>query len=119
MIVNAGLNLIRSFLRGDAPDYPRYGAVGAGTTDPVAGDTALEDEKGTRQEVSPVNQGDGIVDFVWTLPATEANGETLTEVGVLTALTSGTLFNRAEHIGFAKTSSFAVKYRVRHTQVNV
>lgn len=119
MIVDDGLNLIRSYLIGEEPDHPTHGGVGTGTTGEVKGDSALESEVGTRQVLSTTKRSNGAVDFIFDLPSTEANGNTLSEVGLLTAITSGTLFSRITHAGFGKTSDFSVKYRIRHTQVDV
>lgn len=119
IIPAAGLNLIRSFLAGDSPTNPTHGGVGTGTTGVTSGDTALETEVGTRQTTSTVKKANGIIDIIFTLPSTEANGNNLSEVALLTALSGGTLFQRAVHTAFAKTSSFAVKYRIKHTQVDV
>ena len=119
MIVNAGLNLMRDFLAGNAPTPPSHFAVGTGTTAVVAGDTTLETEVERKAVVSKTLSGNGILEYVGELLSTEANGNDLAEVGVLNAASAGELLLRTTHAPYSKTASFSVKYVVRHTLTNV
>lgn len=119
MIVNSGLNLMRDFLNGAAPNPPSHFAVGTGTTAVAAGDTTLETEVERKAVVSKTLSGNGILEYVGELLSTEANGNDLSEVGVLNAASAGDLLLRTTHAPYSKTADFSVKYVVRHTLTNV
>ena len=119
MITNSGLNLIRSFLTGGAPSAPSHMAVGTGTTGVVAGDTALETEVERNAQAGKVKTDNGVHEYVMSLASTDANGSSLSEVGVFNAAASGTMLLRQTHVPYSKTASFSVKYVIRHTQVAV
>lgn len=119
MILNTGLNLIRSFLKGDSPTEPTHGAVGTGTTAVAAGDTTLDNEVGTRETVSAKTSDNGVVDLIFTLLSTQGNLGNLTEVGLFNASSSGTEFNRIVHAATSFPGTFNLKYVIRHTQTDV
>lgn len=118
MIVNAGLNLIRDVLSGTA-DKPSHIAVGTGTTAAASGDTALETEVDRIPLTAQKQGGTGALEYVTTLDSTEANGNSLSEVGVLNASSGGALLMRETHTPYTKTSSFSVKYVISHVNTNV
>ena len=119
MIVNSGLNLMRDFLNGAAPDSPSHFAVGTGTTSVAAGDTTLETEVERKAVTIKTLSGNGIIEYLGELLSTEANGNSLSEVGVLNAAAAGDLLLRLTHVPYSKTADFSVKYVVRHTLTNV
>lgn len=97
--------------------------VGTGTTAPVVTDTDLETpvfKKACDQPFS-VNTTTGVVEVQMTIATGEANGNTLTEVGLFTRgdnddpnLTSDDLlFARQIHGAIAKTSSISIEYTWR------
>lgn len=115
MKVNAGLNQIRDFLNGDSPTPPSHLAVGTGTTAANAADTTLETEVFRTTIDKDEKATAGVIEYTATLATTDANGNSLSEVGILNASSGGTLSNRITHLAFAKTSAFAVKYVIRET----
>lgn len=119
MIVNSGLDLIRDLLGDPAKVSPSHFAVGTGTTAVVAGDTTLETEVDRETITTRTISGIGIVEYVGELASTDANGNSLSEVGVLNASSLGDLLIRETHTPFSKTVNFGVKYIIRHTITNV
>lgn len=115
IVPNDGLDLIRDWLAGDTVDDPTHIAVGTGTATPLVTDTALVTEV-LREVFSQVSKGTtGKVTFEMTLATTEANGNTLTEVGIFNAASAGDLLARVVFPGIAKTSSFELKIEVEIT----
>lgn len=84
-------------------------AVGTGTTDPTVSDTALESEvlRKARQEATK-NIGSGTVTVSMWIASTEANGNTLSEVGTFDSASGGNMFSRDTFTGLNKTSSIEV-----------
>lgn len=119
MIVNAGLNLMRDLMADPLKEPPSHVAVGTGTTTEVAGDTTLESEVKRITLTATTKSGYGILEYVSELSSTEANGNSLSEMGVLNAAAAGDMLLRKTHAAFSKTSNFSVKYVVRHTITNV
>ena len=115
MIPNAGLNLIRNWLYGDAVNAPSHMAVGTGTAAPIATDTTLQTEV-LRKAISAKSKGtDGKFTLELDLTTAEGNGSTLTEIGTLNAAAAGDLLNRLVYTGIAKTSAFELKYEIEFT----
>ena len=110
---------MRDFLNGAAPTPPSHFAVGTGTTAVAAGDTTLETEVERNAVTTKTISGNGILEYVGELLSTEANGNSLSEVGVLNAAAVGDLLLRKTHLAYSKTADFSVKYIVRHTLTNV
>ena len=119
MIVNAGLNLIRDFLNGEAPDPPSHLAVGTGTTAEAAGDTALETEATRVSATVTKTSTDGVIEYRCVIASTVGNGNSLSEVGILNAASGGDLLQRDVHSAYSKTDSFSVKYKITHTLSDV
>jgi hypothetical protein len=94
MVVDAGLNLIRDLLDGDAPAGLTYMAVGTGSTAAAAGDTTLGTEV-FRGAVSQRVSTAKTLTVKWFVGSTQANGSTLTEAGIFNASSGGTMFARA------------------------
>lgn len=115
MIVDSGLNLIRDFLNGDAPNPPSHMAFGSGTSAVTAADTSLGSEV-IRKSISKEEKATpGVIEYTVTIDSTEANGSNLSEFGVFNASSGGTMLMRKTHLVYQKTASFGVKVKVRHT----
>ena len=110
LVVNAGLNLIRDLLDGDAPAGITHFAVGTGATAVAASQTALVTETfraAVTQSISDAQQ----LTVKYFLPSGSANGGTLAEVGLFNAASTGTMFARAVlATTIAKTSSITVTF---------
>ena len=119
MIVNSGLDLIRDLMADPTKTPPSHIAVGTGTTTEVAGDTTLESEVERITLTATTKSGYGILEYVGELLSTEANGNSLSEMGILNAAADGDMLLRKTHAAYSKTSNFSVKYVVRHTITNV
>jgi hypothetical protein len=110
LVVNAGLNLIRDLLDGDAVAGLTHFAVGTGTTAVAASQTALVTET-FRAAVSSRTSSAQSLSVKYYLPSGSANGGTLAEVGLFNAASTGTMFARAKLAStIAKTSSVTVTF---------
>ncbi len=76
------------------PDFNRIG-IGTGTTDPAAGDTALQTEVARSSALTPTNPSAGIYQCQNTFAAGVGTGA-ITEVGLFDANSSGNMLNRSE-----------------------
>ena len=111
LVVNAGLNLIRDFLDGDAPTAPSHFGYGTGTTAATAGDTALGGELARDAFTSKVGTGAQQQVYTYYLTSGTANGNTLGEVGLFNAASGGTMLARAVlSPTIVKTASIAVTF---------
>lgn len=124
MIVDAFLNLLRDAIYGDSVTYPTHIAIGTGTTAAAAGDTALETEVypdgANRSAISSrTKPAAKKVRFQMLVGVGEANGEDITEVGVLNAATGGTLMNHVIHNVISKTAAFELRYQIQTTLSDV
>lgn len=107
-VTDAGITLIRDLLIGETSDYITHFGFGTGTTAADNGDTVLETEV-FRDEVTDWLTGNfGIGDYRYFLSSSSANGNTLTEAGLFTANTDGTLFARVTFNPIVKTSDIAL-----------
>lgn len=117
MIVDAWLNAIRDFLYGDTITYPTHIAIGTGTTAASSSDTTLETEilpDGANRNAitSRTKPAAKKVRLQTMIAAGDANGNALTEVGVLNAATGGTLMNHVIHTAINKTAAFELKIQI-------
>ena len=117
MIVDAGLNAVRDFIYGDTISAPSHIAVGTGTTPALASDTTLETEiypDGANRNLitSRTKPSAKKVRLQTLITAGEANGNVLTEVGVVNAATGGTFTNRVVHTAIHKDASFELKVQI-------
>ena len=92
LIVTTGLNLVRDLMAGDSVNAFTHFAVGTGTTAVDVGDTALETEV-HRDVITQFVDTSGQLDVKYYLSSLQANGNTLSEAGILNAASTGTLFN--------------------------
>lgn len=96
LIVTAGLNAVRQSIMKSAsrPAVFDYCAIGSGTTNPAAGDTALETEL-ARVQGTYSEPGSAQGKISTTFGAGVGTGA-VTEYGLLNAAAAGTLYNRVE-----------------------
>lgn len=112
------ISIDRTFNSSPTRTAPTQFKVGTGTTTPAVGDTDL---------VTPVSiDGDNFKDFVSGYPtldttniqatircfltSLEANGNTLTEFGIVNTDGTPLMFSRMVHTGISKTNSIEVAY---------
>ncbi len=93
LVTTAGLNLIRDAIYGDTIDGIGYMAVGTGTNAPAASDTTLQTEV-FRDALTTKTKVSAGLETSYYLASTDANGNTLTEVGMFNAAAAGTLYAR-------------------------
>lgn len=94
LIVTNGKNGITDqLLASPTITKPTHMGIGTGTTAPAAGDTALQTEVvGTRQTIGK-SRNNNILTSVATFAADNGTGA-ITEAGIFTAVTAGTLYSR-------------------------
>ena len=97
LIVNAGKNLLRDFLKGDAVSGLSRLALGTGTTTPTDNDVQLENET-YRQAFSDIAVENGLLRLTTFITSTATSGD-FTEFGLFgngadDTANSGTLFSR-------------------------
>lgn len=110
LVVDAGLNLIRDLLDGDAVAGLTHMAVGTGSTAAAAAQTALVAEVARGAVTQRISNAKQLI-VRYFLPSTLGNGSTLAEVGILNAASTGTMFARAVLAStIAKTSSITVLF---------
>jgi hypothetical protein len=83
-------------------EFMSYIALGTGTTPPALGNTTLQTEIGTRSLGTLVN-----ISNTWNNTATFAPGNctgAITEAGLFSAITAGTMFARQTFAAFNKAS---------------
>ena len=95
LVVDGGLNLLRDRIAGTSSDYVTHFAVGTGTTSVTGTQIALGSEVFRDAITSAITTTSKAVRFEYYLPASYANGNTLSEIGLFTASTGGTLVARA------------------------
>jgi len=110
LVVNAGKDLLRDFLHGDAVTGLTHFGVGNGTTLPALSQTNLVGASTYRFAVSALVKTAQQLQVVHGLGIGDANGTTLTECGVFTAIAAGTMYCRATHTGIAKTAGITITY---------
>lgn len=103
LVVDAGLDYIASRMVGTSPAVMSHMAVGSGTTNPAAGDTALETELG-RVALSSSTATNNAVEYVATFGAGVGTGA-VTEAGILNDSSGGTLLCRTEFAVINKGAS--------------
>ena len=111
MIVDAFLTQIRNVISGDSETMPTHIAIGTGTTGETANDTALEAEVLRKVFDSTSKPSSKTVQFQINVDVGEANGNALSETGLLNAASGGILTNRITHAAINKTSDFELRYQ--------
>ena len=90
LVVTAGKGYVASRMKDATATAMSHMAIGSGTTNPAAGDTALETELG-RVALTSTTVSGAVVTYVATFAAGTGTGA-VTEAGILNASSSGTLF---------------------------
>jgi hypothetical protein len=106
MVVDSGINLMRDLLNGDTIDKVTYIGYGTSSADSSAGMTDLVAPSGSRYDLTgftPVKTNKQIV-YNHYVGAPDNLGN-ITEAGLFTAVTSGTMFCRAVFEPINKTAS--------------
>jgi hypothetical protein len=110
LVTLAGRNLLRDALKGVSSPYTlTHLAVGTGTDAAASGDTTLQTEV-FRDVLTKTTSDAGKLTAQYYLSSTSANGSTLTEAGLLTAASGGTLFARVTFAGIEKSASLTVTF---------
>ena len=94
LVVTAGKGYVASRMKAASATAMSHMAIGSGTTNPAASDTALETELG-RVALTSTNVSGAVVTYVATFAAGTGTGA-VTEAGILNASSSGTLLCRTE-----------------------
>jgi hypothetical protein len=94
LVVTAGRNLVRDLLKGDSAATLTHLALGTGTGAVAATDTTLGTEV-FRGALTSLTAAAGKLTAVYYLGTGSANGNTLSEAGLLTASSGGVLYARA------------------------
>lgn len=94
LVVDAGLDFIASRMAGTSAAVMSHMGIGSGTTDPVAGDTALETPL-ARVALTSATVTDNSIEYVATFPAGTGTGA-VTEAGIFNASSGGTMLCRTE-----------------------
>ena len=103
IVVTAGKGYVASRMKDATATAMSHMAIGSGTTNPAAGDTALETELG-RVALTSTTVSSAVVTYVATFAAGTGTGA-VTEAGILNASSSGTLLCRTEFSVVNKGSS--------------
>ena len=119
MITNAGLNLLRNWMYGDSVNALSHIGIGTGISTPQATETDLVASVLRKAFTAQIKGTDGIATYEMTLLTSEGNGNTLTEVGIFNAVSSGDMLNRITHTGVPKTSDVELKYEIELTAKRV
>ncbi len=97
------LNQVRDDIKTDLENNVTYGAVGTDSTTPTAADTTLGTEV-FRDTVDDVDtSGSNTVTVSLRVLTTEANGNTLVEIGLLDAAAAGNLWTHNTFTAITKT----------------
>lgn len=103
LVVTAGKGYVASRIKDASATAMSHMAIGSGTTNPAASDTALETELG-RVSLTSTSVSGAVVTYVATFGAGTGTGA-VTEAGILNASSSGTLLCRTEFNVVNKGSS--------------
>ena len=103
LVVDDGLAYIASRMAGTSLGVMSHMAVGDGTTNPAAGDSALESQLG-RVALTSTTVTDNAVEYVATFGAGTGTGA-VTEAGIFNASSGGTMLCRTEFAVINKGAS--------------
>jgi len=106
LVTTAGKGFVASSIlktTSNSPAAMTHMAIGSGTNNPAAGDTALQTELG-RVALTSSAVSAAVVTYIATFPAGTGTGA-VTEAGILNASSSGTLLCRTEFSVVNKGSS--------------
>lgn len=94
VVTNNGRDRIAALLSQSSTTFPSHIAIGTGTTAVAVTDTAMETEV-DRNALTATTDSSGVVTFQCFFSKSEANGSTISEVGLFDAASSGTLICHA------------------------
>ena len=115
LIVTNGKNAIADqLLASPTITKPTHMGVGTGTTAAAAGDTALGTEVGTRQAFTTKTRSNNEVSMVATFAAGNATGA-ITEAGIFTAVSAGTMYSRIVFSAINKGASDSLELTWKYT----
>ena len=103
LVVTAGKGYVASRMKDASATAMSHMAIGSGTTNPAASDTAVETELG-RVALTSTSVSAAVVTYVATFAAGTGTGA-VTEAGILNASSGGTLLCRTEFNVVNKGSS--------------
>lgn len=118
LITNSGENLLANLLGGLSSSSIGYIAIGTGTTTPSETDTALSsevDRKGMDTGYPAVSGSTVTFQSTWTTSEPSGQPYAITELGLFTASSGGTMLNRIVFSPVNKTSSVELTVIVRIT----
>lgn len=108
LIVNAGRNRIAALIAEVSSAFPSHMEIGTGTTAAAVGDTALETAV-VRNAIVSATESSGVATFKSFFSKSDANGSTISEVGMFDQSSGGTMFCRALlSTTVAKTSTISL-----------
>ena len=112
LVVTAGKGYVASRMKDASATAMSHMAIGSGTTNPAASDTALETELG-RVALTSTTVSSAVVTYVATFAAGTGTGA-VTEAGILNASSSGTLLCRTEFsvVNKGSSDSMTITWRV-------
>lgn len=93
LVVDTGLNYIVSRMKDTSAGAMSHMALGSGTASPVAGDTALGSQLGSRAALSTTTVSGNTITYTATFGAGVATGA-VTEAGIFNAASAGTMLCR-------------------------
>lgn len=93
LVVDTGLNYIVSRMKDTSAGAMSHMALGSGTASPVAGDTALGSQLGSRAALSTTTVSGNTITYTATFAAGVGTGA-VTEAGIFNAASAGTMLCR-------------------------
>jgi hypothetical protein len=90
VVTNNGRDRIAALISQSSVVFPSYIAIGTGTTAVAVTDTAMETEV-DRNAITSTTDASGVVSFQAFFSKTQANGSTISEVGLFDAAAAGTM----------------------------
>lgn len=93
LVVDTGLNYIVSRMKDTSAGAMSHMALGSGTASPVAGDTALGSQLGSRATLSTTTVSGNTITYTATFAAGVGTGA-VTEAGIFNAASAGTMLCR-------------------------
>lgn len=108
LVTTVGRNLVRDLMSGDSSSKVSHMAIGHGTTAPAAGDTTLEHEDSRLAITLAHSDALGSVTFTVYWAAGVGTGN-VSEAGLLTAATLGTLYARTTFANINKTAAMYLR----------
>ena len=107
MITDAGLVLVRNWIRDGTGDPPTHVGVGLGTTAPRESETVMLREvfPTTSRTAPEVVRSEDVIHFRMTMGTADGSTASYAEQGLFTANTGGTMFSRLTHPDTEKSVS--------------